>query len=246
MPELNPMSCPGTESRRSSGVRRQPALLVGLLVAAATLLAESLWAQQSTSTTQSTASPPPKRTDIYLAEPSGVLVGVEGYGGITTLSMNNETLGRAYAGAMIRTRFSRLEFSGFAETSDYTVNKWRLFGGTVGTFWHLHNWVDVDGAVGVAQRTYISLDSRYGAGGAYASVPSLILRLGISDRVSDGTVSPRLGAALYSAIDLSHESSPWKYEADGNLLNQGTTRFGGFTIGLMMTFGVDFALGGKP
>jgi hypothetical protein len=183
-----------------------------------------------------------KLADIGLDKRSGWSVGLEGYAGLTTLSANGGTKGHALAGGITRGRFSFVELGAGLEVSDNAGERWRSLGGFAGAYLPFTNWVDIDATIGFALRTYVSTDRSYGPAGTSVTVPALTLRLGVSDRVIEGLVGPRLGAALLVGFDLKHSDVEWSYAIPGETRFQGTSHFGGITAGLVMTFGFDVAL----
>jgi len=218
--------------------RRTLAALAGTSIVLA--LVGTAWAQ---SAPRALAGQAPRRlTGVHIDRHSGWSVGLEGYAGLTTLSTSEGTRGHALAGGISRARFGYLELGGVFEVSDEAGERWRHFGGFAGGYLPLTNWVDFDATLGVVGRNYVSTDKRYGPSGLSVQVPALTLRLGLSDRTTEGLIGPRLGAALLFSFDLKHRDVPWSY----NLLDAssigGATRFGGVTAGLVMSFGFDVAV----
>jgi hypothetical protein len=186
--------------------------------------------------------PIPELADIHLDTKSGWSAGLEGYAGLTTLSTDGGTKGHALAGGITRGRFSYVELGAALEVSDNAGERWRSLGGFAGAYLPFTNWVDIDATIGFGMRTYVSTDRSYGPTGTSVSVPALMLRLGVSDRVVEGLVGPRLGAALLVGFDLKHGNVDWSYTIPGEARFTGTSQFGGITAGLVMTLGFDVAL----
>lgn len=184
--------------------------------------------------------------EVFIDEGSGTSLGIEGYAGLSVLTASGSRRGHLVAGGLLRTRVKRFEFGGTFEQSDYSDGKWRSVGGYLGYFLPYVNWVDVDSSVGFAYRRYENHDRRYGSHGAVASVPSLTFRVGISERSAHSIFALRLGAALFTQVDLTRKDVSWSYEIDGTVFGAGTTAFGGTTIGLMMNLGFDFAFRSAP
>jgi hypothetical protein len=184
----------------------------------------------------------PELAEIQLDTKSGWSVGLEGYAGLTTLSANGGTKGHALAGGITRGRFGHVELGADLELSDNAGERWRTLGGFAGAYLPFTNWVDIDATIGLALRTYVSTDRSYGPIGTSVSVPALTMRLGVSDRVIEGLVGPRLGAALLFGFDLKHKDIDWAYTIPGQARYTGTSHFGGITAGLVMTFGFDVGL----
>ncbi len=183
----------------------------------------------------------PRITGIHLDLKSGWSVGLEGYAGLTTFSNSEGTKGRAITGGLTRVRWQYVEIGAAVEASDYDRDRWRKFGGFAGAYFPFTNWVDIDATLGLGMRNYATSDLRYGPSGAAVSVPSLTLRLGLSDRPFSTLIGPRIGAALLVGVDLSRRDVAWSYEVAGMTI-EGVTRFGGITAGLVMNFGFDVAV----
>lgn len=178
-------------------------------------------------------------TGIHLDLQSGWSLALEGYAGLTTYSTSERTKGHAITGGWSRLRWQYFQFGAGVEASDYADERWRSLGGFIGAYLPFTNWVDLDVTVGLASRNYVSSDTRYGPSGASVKIPALTLRLGLSDRPLERLISPRLGAALIFGFDLKPRDVNWKFEVPGMEPIVGTNRFGGFTAGLVMSFGLD-------
>jgi hypothetical protein len=215
-------------------------LLIGVTesVAAEPALDDASLAQSG----QGDGTQTPRRiTGVKLDYHSGWSAGLEGYAGLTTYSNTEGSNAHALAGGMARLRWQFLVIGAMAETSDYTNERWRSLGGSVGAFLPFTNWIDVDASVGLAMRNYLSTDRRYSDHGTEAKVPSLALRLGVSDRPLETLIGPRLGAALLIGIDLKQRDVTWSYEYAGKTRAAGVTTFGGVTAGLVVGFGLEVA-----
>lgn len=176
---------------------------------------------------------------IHFDPHPGWSVGLEAFAGLSTLTTSERTKGHALAGGVSRVRFDVFEIGGMIDSSDLVDERWRSVGGFVGAFLPYTNWVDFDATVGVSARNWISKDTRYGAGGASVRVPTLNFRFGVSDRTSEGLLSPRLSAALLVAVDMKHRDMPWSYTIRNVETLTGTTPFGGTTIAIVAGFGFD-------
>ena len=102
-------------------------------------------------------------------------------------------------------------------------------------------------AASVGARNWTSDDSRYGGTGYDVSTPTLGLRLGVSDRTSNSApLAARVGGQILFAYDLNPSDESWTltHEIDGELqTDRGSTRVGGFTLGIALVLGFDY---GKP
>jgi hypothetical protein len=183
----------------------------------------------------------PQLVETKVDTHSGWSVGLEGYAGLGTLSNSEESKGHAMAGGVSRARFGFAEIAGSVEVSDDNGEHWRNFGGAIGGFLPFTNWVDFDASVGLASRRYASTNARYGSSGLVFKTTALTLRLGLSDRVIEGLVGPRLGAALLCEIDMKHRDVEWSYSVPGGAIS-GVSHFGGVSLGLVVTAGFDLAV----
>lgn len=193
-----------------------------------------------------TPAKPRQLVEIRVDQDSGWSVGLEGYAGLSTLANSERTKGHALAGGVSRLRFDFFQFGANLDVSDMVDEQWQSLGGFAGAFVPFTNWVDLDASIGISSRNWISKDTRYGAGGTSVRVPSLNLRLGVSDRMTRGFLGPRLGAALLVGIDLDRRDVPWSYQITRTETMTGTTQFGGITVALVASFGFDVNKRSKP
>ncbi|HEY5955586.1 MAG TPA: hypothetical protein VIV60_03490 [Polyangiaceae bacterium] len=185
---------------------------------------------------------PPRITGIHLDARSGWSIGLQGYAGLTTLANADGIKGHALVGGISQLRFHYFQVGATLETSDYSGERWRSLGGFAGAFIPFTNWVDLDALVGLAVRSYVSQDTRYGNSGTTARLPELTVYVGIGDRIAGGLIGPRMGAGLLIGIDLDHRDVDWSYRTSGKEVATGSTRFGGTTAGIVMSFGLDVAV----
>ncbi len=184
------------------------------------------------------AKGPPRIKGIHFDYHPGWSVGLEGYAGLAVLSNQDGGHGHALAGGLARLRITHFELGAQIERSDYTTERWRQLGAFAGIVLPYTNWVDFDASLGFARRTYVSTDSRYGDVGVRASVNTLTLRVGVSDRPLDSRLSPRIGGALLLGVDMNRPQARWSYELEGERY-AGTTRFGGFSAALAVNLSLD-------
>ena len=175
----------------------------------------------------------------------GWSVGLEGYAGIAVESGADGTRGHGIAGGLSRFRINYVEFGGELQVSDLAIERWNQLGGFVGAYFPITNWVDFDTSIGIAQRTYLNSDTRYGPGGMDLHSGTFTYRLAFSDRVLDSTFGLRLGGAFLVGVDLVHHDVPWTY-TDGRQVATGITKVGGVTFGLVATVGFDVAFRRGP
>jgi hypothetical protein len=183
----------------------------------------------------------PVWTGYHLKAHPGWSLGIESYAGLGVLSATEGSRGHALAGGLSRLRIGYLEAGAGLQVSDLAVVRWRQAGGFIGAFLPLVNWVDIDATIGLAQRTYLNADDRYGPGGLDLKTPAITFRLGFSDRVIDEQFGLRLGAALLFDADLKRKEAPWSYVVPGQETVTGTTHVGGFSTALVVTLGFDVA-----
>lgn len=179
---------------------------------------------------------------INLAKGHGLHLGGEGYSGIGVLFMDGKHRGNAFYGAQLRLKYSYFELGGALEKSDYSEVEWSQALGYVGASLPFTNWVTVEMDVGLGLRRYHSKDLRYSESGATVSLPSLLARLGISDRTHRGLFAGRLSAALFVQYDVITEEVPWVYRVERVVIESGVTRFGGASVGMLFDVGFDLAL----
>ncbi len=184
----------------------------------------------------------PQNEGFYLKRSPGWSIGMETYAGIAVLSSAEGSLGHAMAGGLSRVRLGYVEMGVGVELSDMTTERWQQVGGFVGAYLPIAHWVDFDTTVGLAKRSYLNPDTRYGPGGLDVRGATLTYRLGFSDRPVSDLFGLRLGAALLIDVDLSHHDVPWQYYL-GPILGtvSSTSHFGGVTTGLVACLGFDVA-----
>lgn len=179
----------------------------------------------------------------------GWSIGLDAYAGFAVISTNDGGYAHGLVGGISRFQWRYLQVGGFLEVTDGGEHHWRSIGGFAGAFVPFRNWVDFEFAAGIASRTYRDDSFRYGPDGYEATTPALTLRAGFSDRSIDGLFGLRLGAHIAAAFDFKRENRPWQYDfetSDGEIRSvSGTTRAGGFSIGLAMTAGFDIGRKGS-
>jgi hypothetical protein len=201
--------------------------------------------------------PAPAGTGFHLDAPSKFGFGLEGYGGIATGFNSGPVRAHALVGGLARFRLHYFQLGGTFEATDSGEDKtfdesplehWRAASGFVGVLLPYNHWITLDGSIGLGSRTYTNASTIYGDQGFSKSLTALTFRLAISDRLTHRLISPRIGAALNVAADLSSVDVPWtrRYvSADGTLSEtKGTTPIGGVSISLVVDVG--FELGGRP
>jgi hypothetical protein len=196
--------------------------------------AEELWAPTEA-----------KPTGTRLEAPPGFSIGLGAYGGLALLMTRDAKRPHALAGLLSRARYGYAELGAVIELSDRAPEEWRSLGGFVGAWLPYRNWVDFELAAGFAFRRYLNSDPRYGSGGYQGSSPALTLRLGVSDRSSEGLLGARIGAEILAAFDVRRRDAGWQYQLEGDGRTEiitGSTPMSGFSIGLALSTGFDVAL----
>jgi hypothetical protein len=198
----------------------------------------------------------PRGPGLHLDTPAKFGVGLEGYAGILAQFTGGEDRAHGFIGGLLRARFHYFEIGGTFEVTDSgeasalleeSVEHWRAIGGFAGAFLPFYHWADIEAAVGVSARKYTNPSTIYGAGGLNETLPTLTFRFGVSDRLTNKLVGPRLGAALALGIDLGRTDVEWRREysiAGGGIGEiKGLTALGGVSIGLVV--GAGFELGAR-
>jgi hypothetical protein len=178
---------------------------------------------------------------LALEAAPGLALGLGAYGGLALLMTRAEKQPHAVVGVLSRARYGYFELGAVIEVSDHAQDQWRSLGAFAGAWLPYRNWVDFELAAGVATRRYSSSDPRYGAGGYELSTPALTLRLGVSDRSSEGLFGARLGGEIVAALDLRQRQARWRYESSDPeaAVIRGVTPVGGFSLGLALSTGFD-------
>jgi hypothetical protein len=191
---------------------------------------------------------------LRLASPRPAL-SLEGVAGLVVQTMSARTRAHALAGATMRVRYGFIEVggsywvtdSGEATAFNEAVEEhYREVGGFVGGFVPFHRWLDFDGALGVASRTYANASPVYGPRGLSVSVPALTLRLSVSGRAGAGLLGGRVGGGFVATHDLSsRDVLEHHYFLENGVVRDspGTVSMGGFSIACVMTVGLE--LGGR-
>jgi hypothetical protein len=162
------------------------------------------------------------------------------------LATSGNDYAHALVGGLARVRWGYIQAGGTAEMTDTLEDRWRAFGGFAGVWLPFDNWVDMQASLGAGARIYSNSDARYGPGGYELSSPVINLRMGVSDRSSEGRFGGRVGAEFVAAFDLRRHSPGWRYESPvlggPPVVVTGVTEVGGFSFGIVMTLGFDVNL----
>lgn len=219
-----------------------------LTVVTSTIVAKPgvAFAQTATSADFESAQGVPEFKGFHWQRDPGWSLGLESYAGLAVVTSADGARGHGIAGGLSRFQTGYLEFGAGLEVSDLAITSWRQVGAFVGAYLPVAGWVDFDTTIGLAQRNYLSPDTRYGPGGIDVRGPALTYRIGFSDRPIDDTFGLRLGAAMLFSVDLKHHDAEWTYDLgpQGGVAS-GVTRLGGVSVGLVACLGFDVAFN-KP
>lgn len=184
--------------------------------------------------------------------------GLEGYAGIAAVWTSGADRAHGLVGGLARVRFSFVQLGGTFETTDSgeatglnepLEEHWRAIGGFAGVWLPYRHWIDLEASLGFSSRRYVNPSSTYGPGGFDVSNTALILRIGVSDRMSERLFGVRVGAALVGGADLQRHSPVWHHQflLPGGTVgeNTGTTAIGGVSIGLVVAAGFELGGGAK-
>ena len=188
----------------------------------------------------------PEFKDLFIEPNPGWSLGLETYAGLAVLTGADGARGHGIAGGLSRLRMKYVEAGAGIEVSDVAVVRWRQIGAFVGAYIPVAGWVDFDTSIGLAQRNFLSSDTRYGPGGIDVRGPALTYRIGLSDRPIDDTFGLRLGAAMLFSFDLKHYEAQWSYDLGRGGVASGLTRMGGVSVGLAACLGFDFRFNKRP
>lgn len=182
---------------------------------------------------------PPRSTAIAIDPSMQLALGLEGYTGPSIIHQKEGFLGQWGTGGLIRGTISVVQLGCALETASGLRRGWDSAVFFAGAWLPFTNWVDVEGTLGFGRRRHENLDTRLGPHGATVSLPSAMMRLGISDRSGMGLFGARLGAALLADLDLRRKDVPWEYEVSENRSAGGTMGFGGFSVSMVVNVGLD-------
>ncbi len=194
--------------------------------------------------------PPPTVPPINLESMPGFAVGLDVRGGIGMMAASEARGAFASLGGLLRAHYQYYELGFFYDRSDNsgTGASFTHFGGLAGAWLPYHNWVDFELALGVGSRQYDDPDPRYGPSGYELSGLAASLILGVSDRAKSGgkgaSGGGRVGGQLVFTYDVKQYDQPWTLvdlnQAGEVTETRGSTHVGGFSIGLMLTLGLDY------
>jgi hypothetical protein len=182
----------------------------------------------------------PTRLPAHLVEPPTLSLDLSPYAGLGVLLDGTSSTSFALAGGMLRVRILSIQLGGYADIATLPNEYMESWGGLVGAHLPFFNWVDVDTALGLGVRAYSNYGEASYLGDYRVSGPAGTARLGISDRAGQ-LLGVRVGAQLIAGLDFSRKEQEWRIEPnERNLLgSSGVRQFGGLTLALVISFGLD-------
>ena len=184
--------------------------------------------------------PPDSAAAVRLEEPPRWSAALGAYGGLGLHFGADLPIAHDVGGARLMLTLSHAELAAYGELAELPGGYLNTFGAWGGGYLPLHNFVDLDGGVGIALRRYLDC----GAGSSCAfdqafSTPAVSLRIGISDRAG-GRLGVRVGAELRATFDLTRKSVHWVVPVGLEGSISGVNHYGGSSIVLLMGVALDW------
>jgi hypothetical protein len=179
-----------------------------------------------------------------LAQPERWSSVIDGFVGLGLNMTSEDDESHGIVGGSTRFRIGYFELGALAEYADFGADAGNhhatQVAGLVGAFLPFNYWADIEAAVGVGRRSYVNTSPIFGGGGYKRDPATIDLRLGVSDRMGTA-LGGRLGAQLFASFDLDRWDVPFRIEPtrEGQDVETGTRRVGGFSVGMLMTVGFD-------
>lgn len=185
--------------------------------------------------------------------PSRWAVALNGVGGISAQRTSADWRAHGFGGAELRVRYLYVQAGGFMDRSDSgesrafretTQEHYQTVAGFVGAWLPFQDWVSVDASVGFGKRRFRNPISLYGPHGLDETTNVLTFRFGISDRSSATALfAATFGGALVASVDLNPRQVMWRrtFLLPGGGIGEttGTIPVGGWSVGLLVTLGVE-------
>lgn len=181
-------------------------------------------------------------SELLVDESAPWSVGLGAYGGLGLLLKAGDDESYLLGGGLLSVRIHYFWAGAYVEAASLPTVHSLSYGGAVGAFVPYWRWVDFDLAATLGVRTYSTI-SRYSYLGNYStSTPAVGARVGVSDRAGE-FVGVRVGAHIAAALDLDRQEKEWHVpptpqNPEGS---SGTTRFGGFSLTVAMSVGLELA-----
>jgi hypothetical protein len=177
---------------------------------------------------------------VRLEEPPRWSAALGAYGGLGLHFGADLPIAHDVGGARLAFTLRHVELGAYVELGELPGGYLNTFGGLVGGFLPLQNFVDLHGAVGMGLRRYLDC----GAGSSCAldqafSTPAVSVRIGISDRAG-GRLGVRVGSELKATFDLGRKSVHWTVPVGPEGGISGVNHYGGHSVVLLMGVAVDW------
>jgi hypothetical protein len=184
--------------------------------------------------------PPGSGGTVRLEEPPRWSASLGAYGGLGLHFGADQPMAHDVGGARLAFTVRHVELGAYAELPELPGGYLNTFGGMVGWWLPLHNFVDLDGGVGIGLRRYLDC----GAGSSCAldqafSTPAVSVRIGISDRAG-GRLGVRVGSELKATFDLDRRTVHWTVPLGPEAGISGVRHYGGTSVVLLMGVALDW------
>jgi hypothetical protein len=177
---------------------------------------------------------------VRMEEPPRWSAALGAYGGLGLHFGADLPIAHDVGGGRLVVTLGHAELGAYGELAELPGGYLNTFGALVGGYLPMHNFVDLDGGVGIALRRYLDC----GAGSSCAfneafSTPALSLKVGISDRAG-GRFGVRVGSELRATFDLGRKSVHWTVPVglEGGI--SGVNHYGGSSLVLLMGVAFDW------
>jgi hypothetical protein len=184
--------------------------------------------------------PPGSVGAVRLEEPPRWSAALGAYGGLGLHLGADLPIAHDVGGARLMLTLGHAELGAYGELAELPGGYLNTFGAWGGGYLPMHNFVDLDGGVGIALRRYLDC----GAGPTCAfdeafSTPAVGVRMGISDRAG-GRLGVRVGAELRATFDLARKSVHWTVPMGPEGGISGVNHYGGSSLVLLMGVALDW------
>jgi hypothetical protein len=181
--------------------------------------------------------PPNEAAAVRLEEPPRWSAALGAYGGLGLHFGSDLPIAHDVGGARLGLTVRHAELGAYAELTELPGGYQDTFGGSVGGYLPMHNFVDLHGGVGMGLRRYS--DCRVGSGCAQTfSTPAASVRIGISDRTG-GRLGVRVGCELKATYDFARKAAHWTVPVGPEGGISGVSHYGGASIVLLMGVALD-------
>jgi hypothetical protein len=182
--------------------------------------------------------PPNQAAAVRLEEPPRWSAALGAYGGLGLHFGADLPIAHDVGGARLGFTVRHAALGAYAELTELPGGYQNTFGGWLGGYLPMHNFVDLDGGVGMGLRRY--LDCRVGSSCAQAfSTPATSVRIGISDRTG-GRLGIRVGCELKATFDLGRKAVHWTVPVGPEGGISGVNHYGGSSVVLLMGVALDW------